>query len=376
MARTPMTEITDDNGNETIVLLRGRLDRAKAGPLWRDLADLLKTTKPARLILDFKEVTGINTAGVALLLSIERLCLSQRIILSQQNLPETLAPFLEYLRERSSGLPVSSKIARTDPISRLGASAFSHLGDAYAFVRFLGDSLAAGPRQLVNLRRWHWREILVQFQLAGVGAVPLLGALSLLLGAIMVFQGMNTVKSFGAIIYIVDLVVTAVSREMAPLLTAIILAGRSGAAFAAEIGTMKLNEEIEALTALNFDITGFLALPRIMALMLAGPLLTMFSDAAGILGGLLTSRVVLHLPMVSFLNEAQQVLTPSDIYSGLIKGGVFGAFIGLIGCFRGLTTGLGPGSVGIQTTSAVVTSIFVVVFLDTLFSYIFQMYNW
>lgn len=311
-----------------------------------------------------------------MILNIERLCLSHRTTLLQRNLPEAVAPFLDYLRERSSGPPVPPTLARTDPLSRLGVSALRQLRDAYAFVRFLGDSLAAGPRQLISLRRWHWREILVQFQLAGVGAVPLLGTLSLLLGALMVFQGMNTVQSFGATIYIVDLVVTAVSREMAPLLTAIILAGRSGAGFAAEIGTMKLNEEIEALAALNFDITGFLVLPRIIALMLAGPLLTMLSDAAGILGGLVTSRVMLDLPMVSFLNEAQLVLTSSDICSGLIKGSVFGAFIGLIGCLRGLTAGLGPGSVGIQTTSAVVTSIFVVVFLDTLFSYIFQMYHW
>ncbi len=371
-----VTKINHEGLGDLVVHLRGRLDRTAAGPLWRELGDIFKRTTPARLILDFREVTGIDTAGVALLLSLERLCLSQNTEISQRNLPEALAPFLNYLRERSAGLPVAAAVAQADPVSRLGASLFSHLRDAYAFVRFLGDSLAAGPRQLISRGRWHWREVLVQFQSAGVGAVPLLGTLSLLLGALMVFQGMNTVQSFGAIIYIVDLVVTAVSREMAPLLTAIILAGRSGAAFAAEIGTMKLNEEIEALAALNLDITGFLALPRIIALMLAGPLLTMLSDAAGILGGLVTSRVMLDLPMESFLNEAQQVLTPSDIYSGLIKGAVFGGFIGLIGCFRGLTAGLGPGSVGIQTTSAVVTGIFVVVFLDTLFSYIFQMYNW
>ena len=371
-----MLKISRSGGNDTVVHLRGHLDQSRAGPLWRELTGVLKTGKPSRLILDFQEVTGMDTTGVAWLFSLERLCRQQRTALAQRNLPQAIAPFMEYMRQRSSGPPASPPIIRPDPISRFGASALEHLGDARAFVRFLGDSLTAGPRQFLNLRHWHWREILLQLQLAGVGAVPLLVILSLLLGALMVFQGMNTVRNFGSIIYIADMVVIAVTREMAPLLTAIVLAGRSGAAFAAETGTMKLNEEIEALTALNFDITGFLVLPRIIALMLAGPLLTMLSDAAGIVGGLIVSRVALGLPVVSFLNEAQKVLSPSDIYTGLIKGFVFGGFIGLIGCFRGLTAGEGPGSVGRQTTSAVVTSIFVVVFLDTLFSYIFQMYNW
>jgi phospholipid/cholesterol/gamma-HCH transport system permease protein len=304
------------------------------------------------------------------------LCSSLGIELILRNLPDTVKPFLTYVKERSSGQPARIVRPWLDPISRLGDWGLRQLQDAYAFVRFLGDFLMAGPIQLMHPSRLHVTELLYQTQLVGAGAVPLLVMLSLLLGALMVFQGMGSVRNFGQDIYIADLVVIAVTREMAPLLTAVVLAGRTGAAFAAEIGTMKLNEEIDALTVHNFDITRYLALPRIFAITLSGPLLTMISDAAGILGGLVTSEVVLHLPTASFLHEAQRILTPSDIYTGLIKGAVFGAFIGLIGCFRGLQTGLGAGSVGIQTTSAVVTSIFVVIFLDTLFSYIFQLYGW
>jgi phospholipid/cholesterol/gamma-HCH transport system permease protein len=376
MRRSPAPTMETEAGGDAVIRLRGPLDRARAGPLWRDLAGPLRETKPKRLVLDFQEVTGIDTAGVALLLSLEGVCRRQGTELVHRNLSEAVAPFLRYLREHSSGPRVPKAMPEVDPISRFGELGLQNLRGTYAFIKFLGDFLAAGPRQLMHPRRLHLGEIFNQVRLAGVGAVPLLVSLSLLLGALMVFQGMNTVRDFGSIIYIADMVVIAVTREMGPLLTAVILAGRSGAAFAAEIGTMKLNEEVEALTALNFDITRFLVLPRVSALLLAGPLLTMISNASGIIGGLVTSRVVLDLPMVSFLNEAQKVLRPSDIYTGLIKGGVFGVFIGLIGCFRGLTGGLGPGSVGIQTTSAVVTSIFVVIFLDTLFSYIFQMYGW
>jgi phospholipid/cholesterol/gamma-HCH transport system permease protein len=376
MGHGPATKILQQADGNAVVHLRGRLDRTQATLLWQELLEPLKQTKPPQLILDFAEVTGMDTAGAAFLRLLESRCASQGTKLSHRHLPEAVRPFLQYIEEHSSGRQTPWARPRLDFISRSGDWVWNHLVDAGAFVRFLGDFLVAAPRQLLHLRRLNIGEFLYQMQLVGVGAVPLLVTLSLLLGALMVFQGMKTVSNFGAPVYIADMVVIAVSREMGPLLTAVILAGRSGAAFAAEIGTMKLNEEIDALTVHNFDITSYLVLPRVFALMLAGPMLTMISDATGILGGLLTSEAALQLPAASFLHEAQMIFRASDIYTGLIKGAVFGTFIGLIGCFRGLRTGLGAGSVGIQTTSAVVTGIFVVIFLDTLFSYIFQMYGW
>jgi phospholipid/cholesterol/gamma-HCH transport system permease protein len=376
MGHDPATKNVQSAEGDGVVYLSDRLDRARALSLWHEVVEPLKLTKPPQLTLDFKEVTGIDTAGAALLRNLESLCASQGTKLSYRYLPESLKPFLQYIEEHSTGQQAPWVKPRLDFISRFGEWGWFLLQDAAAFLRLLGDVLIAGPRQLLHPKRLHLRELFYQLQLTGVGAVPLLVTLSLLLGALMVFQGMKTVSNFGAPVYIADMVVIAVSREMGPLLTAVILAGRSGAAFAAEIGTMKLNEEIDALSVHNFDITSYLVLPRVFALMLAGPLLTMISDATGIFGGLVTSEVVLQVPAASFLREAQTVFAPSDIYTGLIKGAVFGAFIGLVGCFRGLRTGMGAGSVGIQTTSAVVTGIFVVIFLDTLFSYIFQMYGW
>ena len=361
---------------DAVVHLRGRLDRAQATSLWYELVEPLKQTKPPHLILDFTEVTGMDTAGAALLRNLGDLCANQGTKLSHRHLSETLKPFLRYMEEHSSGRPTPWAKPRPDFISRLGDLVWEHLQDTGAFLRLLGDFLVAGPKQLLQPRRLHIGELLYQVQLVGVGAVPLLVTLSLLLGALMVFQGMKSVSNFGNPVFIADMVVIAVTREMGPLLTAVILAGRSGAAFAAEIGTMKLNEEIDALAVHNFDITGYLVLPRVFALMVAGPILTMISNVTGIFGGMVTSEVAMQLPAASFLREAQSVFATSDIYTGLIKGAVFGAFIGLIGCFRGLRTGMGAGSVGIQTTSAVVTGIFMVIFLDTLFSYIFQMYGW
>jgi phospholipid/cholesterol/gamma-HCH transport system permease protein len=163
---------------------------------------------------------------------------------------------------------------------------------------------------------------------------------------------------------------------MAPLLTAVILAGRSGAAFAAEIGSMKLNQELDALEVMDFDISGFLVLPRVFALAAAGPLLTLLADAAGIIGGMVTSRVVLGLPVVSFIQEIQKALSPADLYTGIIKGLSFAALIGLTGCYCGLRTRMTAGSVGIQTTTAVVSGILLIILADGLYAGIFQMLGW
>ncbi|HZE21807.1 MAG TPA: ABC transporter permease, partial [Desulfobaccales bacterium] len=308
--------------------------------------------------------------------NIENLCRRQGVKFAMRNLPESVGQYLGYVKKHSSGRLTAPPKPSEGTISHLGEWWLEFFRESAAFVRFLGRFLIAAPQKLLNPKHLHPTEIFHRVQLVGVGAVPLLVLLSLLLGALMVFQGMSSVLKLGNPVYIADMVVIAVSREMAPLLTAVIMAGRTGAAFAAEIGTMKLNEEIEALTALNFNITGYVVLPRVFALMLAAPMLTMISDASGIFGGVVTAKVFMNLPPETFLNEAQKILTSSDIFTGLIKGVVFGALIGLIGCFRGLRTGMGAGSVGIQTTSAVVTGIFVVIFMDTIFSYIFQLYGW
>jgi phospholipid/cholesterol/gamma-HCH transport system permease protein len=376
MIQGPAIKIERGARGDAVVRLSGPLDWTQAGSLRQEVGNTLKITRPHQLILEGQQITSIDTAGVAVILSIENLCRRQGIKFAIRNLPESVSQYLSYVKEHSSGRLVAPPQPQMGAISRLGEWSLEFLSESAAFTQFLGRFLLAAPRRLLNPRRLHPKEIFYRVQLVGVGAVPLLVLLSLLLGALMVFQGMNSVNRFGNPVFIADMVVIAVTREMAPLLTAVIMAGRTGAAFAAEIGTMKLNEEIEALTSLNFNITSYLVLPRVFALMLAGPMLTMISDASGIFGGMVTARVFMQLPPESFLQEAHKILTSSDIFTGLIKGCVFGGLIGLIGCFRGLRTGMGAGSVGIQTTSAVVTGIFVVIFMDTLFSYIFQMYGW
>jgi len=359
-----------------IMRFEGKLDLAEIGDLWDKALMTLRADKINHLTLDLEKVGIVDTAGATLLHKLKQHCSEEGISVTEKNIPPSVQQFLEYIQKHSPQKLDSHVPAEKNLVAHLGERVQAHLIEARSFVRFLGEFLSAAASRLLRPHTLHFREILYHTQMVGVGAVPLLVSLSLLLGMLMVFQGMNSVRSFGADIYIADMVVISVTREMGPLLTAVVLSGRTGAAYAAELGTMKINQELDALAVMDLDVTHFLVLPRVFALMIADPLLTMISNAAGILGGLVTSYVVLGLSFESFLLEAQKTLSADDIYTGLIKGFTFGAFIGLIGCFKGWRTGMGASSVGIQTTSAVVTCIFLVIFFDTLFSYIFQLYGW
>lgn len=354
----------------------GRLVLAQVGDLWKQAIKTLDEARIDRLTLDLGKVEIVDTAGAALLHGLKQLCSTRRISVEEKNTPSSVRQFLQYIEQHSFTKEGSPSAAKVNFIEDLGKKVRIHLTEAKSFVGFLGRFLSATASRVLRPHAVHYREIFYFTQAVGVGAVPLLVSLSLLLGMLMVFQGMNSVRNLGSNVFIADMVVIAVTREMGPLLTAVILSGRTGAAYAAELGTMKVNQELDALAVMDLDVTHFLVLPRVFALMIATPLLTMISDASGILGGLVTSYVVMGLPFESFLNEAQKTLSPNDLYTGLIKAVTFGAFIGLIGCFKGMRTGMGASSVGIQTTSAVVTCIFLVIFFDTMFSYIFQLYGW
>jgi phospholipid/cholesterol/gamma-HCH transport system permease protein len=261
-------------------------------------------------------------------------------------------------------------------VSRLGAWVLLKMHEGRALVRFVGDFAAAGLASLIHPRQMRIREVLYHTQVVGTDAMPIVAGLSFLMGIIMAFQAATTLQTFGAAIYVADIVTISTTREMGPLLTAVIIAGRSGAAFAAEIGTMKINEEIDALEVMGFDITRFLVLPRVFALMLAGPLLTLLANAAGIAGGASAAVVLLNLSAVNFFAEVNKILSPADIYTGLIKGFGFAALVGFIGCFRGLRASMAAESVGVQATSAVVSGILLIIVADAVFTAIFQIYGW
>jgi phospholipid/cholesterol/gamma-HCH transport system permease protein len=247
---------------------------------------------------------------------------------------------------------------------------FSSLLDLISAV---GESAIALLRLIVQPRRIRWRTILHNIQTAGFEALPIVGLLSFLMGVVIAYQGADQLQRFGANIYIADLVGLAMLRELSPLLTAIIIAGRSGSAYAAQIGTMKVTEEIDALRTIGVSPQELLVLPKMLALVIALPLLTVYADVTGVLGGMIMARSKLDVSFDVFINRLGDSISLSSFLTGIVKAPVFAAIIALVGCFQGFQVGGSADSVGRQTTLSVVQAIFLVILADALFSVVF---NW
>jgi len=208
-------------------------------------------------------------------------------------------------------------------------------------------------------------------QETGVSAIPIVSLIAFLISVVVAYLGAQQLARFGATIFVVDLVTIAVLREMGVLLTAIIVAGRSGSAFAAEIGVMQLNEEIDALRAMGMNPIELLVVPRVLALVISLPLLTVIADAMGLAGGGLLSLVNLHIPLPQFLSRLRESLSPTTFWSGLIKAPIFAILIGMVGTYRGMQVRDSARELGRLTTVAVVQSIFLVILADALFAVLF-----
>ena len=234
---------------------------------------------------------------------------------------------------------------------------------------FVGESAHALAGCVRHPRRLRWRPILFNMRTAGFDALPIVGLLPFLLGVVVAYQGADQLRRYGANIFVVDLIGVSMLREFAPLITAIIVAGRSGSAYAAQIGTMAVTEEIDAMRTLGIPPLEMLVLPKVLALLVALPLLTVFAD---VLGGMLMAKAQLDVGYGEFLDRFVKAVSLTTLAVGLAKAPVFALIIAMVGCFQGFRTQGGPDSVGRQTTRAVVQSIFLVIVADALFSVAFS----
>ena len=242
-------------------------------------------------------------------------------------------------------------------------------------VAFLGEAALALLRLPARARQFRLADLLRTADQAGVRAVPLTVLLGTLMGLILAFQSLIPMRRFGADIFVANLVAISLVRELGPLLAAVILAGRTGSAFAAEIGTMKVNQEIDALTTMDIDPVTMLVLPRLMAAMLVMPALTVILEMAGLLGMTLV-MVGAGWPPITVANQVAQWVKPADFFGGIAKAVVFGAVVAGIGCRAGLATGIGPRAVGLSATSAVVGGIVATIVLDGMFAVLFYRLGW
>lgn len=338
-----------------------RVERRLAGLAW---------PSGAELVLDCSAVEALDTAGTWLLQATVRDLERRGRRVALRLRPEHRA-LLEMIR--------SPALAEAEPaprrptlLARVGRWALGSLEQALAMVAFVGESAVAGARAIAQPSHIRWRSVLHEVQTAGFDALPIVGLLSFLLGLVIAYQGAGPLARYGANTFVADLVGLAMLRELAPLITAIVVAGRSGSAWAAQIGTMKVTEEIDALRTVGIDPLEFLVLPKILALVVALPLLTVFSDALGVLGGMVMSRSELGLRFEDFLDRFVQGVRLPDYLVGVGKAPVFAAVIALVGCHQGFRVSGDAESVGRHTTVSVVQSIFAIVVVDALFSVVFS----
>ena len=244
------------------------------------------------------------------------------------------------------------------------------------FIGFLGAVIAAVGSLFVHPRRFRFKSLVRQFELVGVTAIPIIGLMSFLIGIVIAQQGAAQLRQFGAEIYTINLTGRLSMRELGVLMTAIMVAGRSGSAFAAQLGTMKLTEEIDAMRTIGVSPMEALVIPRIMAAVLMMPLLGFFSAVIAIIGGAFIADLTLDIPFLTFLSRIQEVVPTYDLWVGLIKAPVFGLIVALAGCYQGLQVEGDSEQVGIRTTKAVVQAIFMVIVLDAFFAVFFSEVGW
>jgi len=368
--------VTEDAPGSLVVQARGRWLVATAEQIDHTLRGL-DLPQGKKVTFDLAGVDRLDTAGAWLVLRTEHALIERGNNVAIRNLRPNFGPVLEQVRAHGVVEPAPHPI----PPHHTFVGFLAHIGEItigigrrfYAILGFVGVVAVTIGELLPHPRRLRVVATLVQMEQTGVNALPIVGLLSFLIGIVMAYQGADQLRRFGAEIYTVNLLGISILRELGVLLTAIIIAGRSGSAFTAQIGTMQVNEEIDALRTLGLDPVQVLVVPRLLALVVTLPLLSVYADLMGLLGGCVMSLATLGLTLPQFLSQLQGAVGEWTFWVGIIKAPVFGATIALIGCFEGFNVSRSAESVGKLTTLSVVESIFLVIVSDAAFSIIFSL---
>ncbi|MEO8526066.1 MAG: MlaE family lipid ABC transporter permease subunit [Caldimonas sp.] len=329
----------------------------------------LTTVAPVRgaVVLDGSGLEAVDSAGAWVL---KRWLGSHGATASLRNWPPRWRTLMELVMQHAAqNMPPVPQVSK---LQAAGHAAASVMQQSLALLGFVGETAMKALPLLARPQRIRWRTVLRNIQIGGFDALPIVGLTSFLLGVVVAYQGADQLRHYGANIFVVDLVGYAMLREFAPLISAIIIAGRSGSAYAAEIGTMVVTEEVDAMRTIDIEPIELLVLPKILALAIALPLLTLFADIAGVFGGMVMARSQLDIGFREFGDRFGQEMQGATLLIGIGKSLVFAFIIALIGCFQGFRTRGSADSVGRQTTLAVVQSIFLVIVADALFSVVFS----
>jgi phospholipid/cholesterol/gamma-HCH transport system permease protein len=348
------------------VVLEGRITAHTAAPIWQSAIETLASNPDRPILVDASRLQYVDHVGMALLFDLTR----------QERAPgatvqlQALAPNLAALLGRYEPFDFATGPSRPrhpGTLEDIGRAAIGHLLHLKELAGFLGGCLRALRKLRSHPGAVNWGDVLDVATETGANAVPIVLLMGFLMGVIIAFEVGLVARQFGAVIFVVNGVGVAMLRELGALMTAIVLAGRTGAAFAAQIGTQKVNEELNAIRTFGLDPIEFLVLPRILAAFLVVPLLAILADIVGLFGGALV-MTTFNVSILQFFTRLLGAVTATDLVLGTIKAAVFGITIAVVGCHSGLRTGAGATSVGLSATSAVVTSIVLIVVIDGLFA--------
>ena len=298
-----------------------------------------------------------------------------------RNLSCDISALPEGVRDLLQRLQRTDTTRATEPeasgwLTSLGLRATRQWRHLREMVQFVGECVLATARLVRQPQKFRMRDCLYEMQQCGAMALPIAGLIAFLVGVTLAYTGAIILRQFGADIWVADLIGLSMTREMGAVMTGIVLAGRTGAAFAAELGNMKAGEEIDALVTLGIRPVDFLVIPRMVALVVMMPLLTLYANALGIIGGMTIARFLLDIQPRAYWVEMLTIVDTSDLMTGLIKAVTFGAMVALSGCLRGLQADRSASGVGRAATSSVVTSILLIVIADALFAVIFNILGW
>ncbi len=360
-------------GREVVVALEGRYTFDDGPVLWSRLRRIVWLGRRGRAVrFELSGLESLDGGTAAILAHADGELRLRQVESSFEGANEQVARLLELYREDRVAHPPKKRKAAS-AVEQVGRATFEFFENAKEVFAFFGEMVLSTLGLLKEPRTGNWADVPRLAERAGADAVPIVALINFLVGFVMAYQSAAPLHQYGADLFVADLVALSVTKELGPLMTAILLCGRSGAAFAAELGTMRVSEEIDALRTMGFGPVRFLVLPRAAALMLVAPFLTLLADAAGIAGGLLVGVSSLGLSAGTYLRETRSALTAWAVFSGALKSVAFGLAVALVSCQQGFAASGGAEGVGRRTTSSVVVTLFVLIVIDAAFTVVFQL---
>lgn len=363
-----------EGSDGAVLAISGPLDVETAAAARRQIQTELAAARAATIEIDTSGINHADMSGMSLLYELTEGRLAPGVRAGVTGLKPEFATLLAAFPTRESIEKLAKPAVRKSLPKEIGAETVSVLADLREQLTFLGGAVQAFAAALRRPRTMRWQEVAVVFEKAGVNAVPIVSLISFLTGLIIAFQSAQPLAMFGAQAYTANIIGIVMIREFGPIFTAIILAGRSGSAFAAEIGTMKVNEELDALTTMGLEPMRFLIVQRILAGILLMPVLTAFSMLTGVLGGVVV-MLAMGFPFAQIWSHLVDSVGVSDVLVGTIKAVVFGAIVSGLGCLRGMQTKQGPSAVGDSATRAVVSGILMIIVVDAVFAVLTNVLN-